>query len=269
MPRKSETEAANRLLDISSANWRRLPGFVLTSSQDTAKGTIVTTTTVRNDSEGQHFVRMETALQLPRTPPKATVHIVNGEGLWQLYENHAIRFGFPMTIERSVPVRLATARNLRLQQHQKPDDEHDIVYTVESDSEFFGLPCTKVTISLAPPLMTRLLNPEDPWRKAIAARAMSDLGAGTDAKKKTVESALELAEARYPVSYVYYIEKTHQFIVSWQGFSYSGKKINDVSFQDFQVKPEPADSLFEIPKDYPVVNVANINEYNSALKRMN
>lgn len=250
---------ATQVLDLAAANHRKLSSFVLVAHQDTARGTVVTTTQVRNQKNGPRLVRIETALHLPKAKPRTTIHIMNGDGSWQLYENRAIRFGFPLGLERTIPVRLVTARNLRQEDGALSVEADDLIYTIESEADFFGMPCHKITITLSETLIARLSDPNDPWRKKITARAARD---------RKGPNPEQIAESRYPVSYVYYVEKSLPFIVSWQAFSYSGKKISEVSYQDFKANEVIPDNAFSIPKEYPVIEVGNPAEYNALLQRI-
>jgi hypothetical protein len=239
--------AAYALIDSALGNARRIPAYVTTANEEFSKGINKRSRWVRNAPDGTQFVRVEQTLELAKAQPQTATFIQNGEGFWQLYFTGAIKLMIPFPLERPIPRRLGTAQQICFQNGRAYDESKYLLCTLESDAEFFGMPCSRVTITVSPELSV-LLPP-------------SATPAKTEGGKKGGPAKPVAA-----VTYVYFIEKNHSFVVSWQAFDRTGKKLSEISYQDFRVEQTLPDSLFQVPDGRKVALARNKEEYEAAMK---
>ena len=239
------------LIDAALENRRRLPCYRTLAIKEHGRGTEKITRYVRNTGAVAQLWREERTVELPRLPARRTVFVQNEDGLWQEHEGAVLRLMFPSRLERPIPNRMAVARVLCLQNGVPYDESKHLICTTE-DTEYFGRPCTKIVLSLAPEIAA-FARDYDP-----NGSAGGDENAG-HAKRPSSPP---------PSSFVYYINKSPEFVLCWQAFGVTGNKLAEASFQEFEVNDTLPENLFTTPQSAKVIVVSDHREHTLAMEQL-
>ena len=244
---------AYNLIDAALAETKTIPSYVCTSLVNRPKGTEKVVISARNEPDGKQWVRTERTITVPKQKPETTVFIQNPDGLFQLYEGGVIRLLFPAIYLGTPAPRFPTGQMLSFEKHVPYDETKHLACTMEENVDYFGMPCTRIAISVA-----------DSLRADLANYIQQSAGTG-------VAGAPAKAQRRPepPASYVYYVLNSPKFIVCWQQFGLGGNKIKEVAYQDFKTESELPSALFAIPPVEKKFVATNPEEYARALAILN
>lgn len=246
---------AHRLIDAAIRNQRGIPAYVTVAVKEHGRGTEKTIQTIRNTGAPVQLLRVEKVIELPRLAPKTTVMIQNYEGLWHDYNGVSLRLMFPFRWERPIPPRLSTAQALAARNKIPHEEAKHLRCTWEENIDHFGIPCTRITLSVAPELLPFLTAPSRPPAPAPAG------GSGPGERRPGQAPPHDL-----PASFVYHIARDTPFILSWQSYAVNGAKLSEITYQEFKVLERVPDAAFVLPAGHKIVSVANQDEYFRALQ---
>ena len=239
------TDQALSLIDTAARNTKLLPGYVTVSYELIGNNIVTIKRYVRNDPDRLHLSRTECTTEQMNFSGKgkttSEIFLCNRDGFWLLRDKKAVRLDGEPQLVRAVPLRLTTPVLLGI--------KDKIDYTVEKNTYYFGSSCTKVIASISPKFVQKMRDHPEILKESVKT-ILQQLDQGTTSEDVFEKEWLQLAQTFYPVTYVYLINNHAPFILSWQSYSFTGKKINEVSYQEFKINVSLPDSLFDIPADY-------------------
>jgi len=255
LAKASQLHAVYKLIDAALASRYSIPAFKTVSARPFGRGVATTTTLVRNFPDGPHFFRHEEVLELPKVPPQRTVFIKNRDGVSQLLEQGIIGIQFQITLEKSIPRRLPTAFLIATQNKLPLNESQHLDVSINSDDgiSVFGVPCHRITISVAQHLRSY------PILQPTSHQSVSSASGREQAK--SVSSSM-------PYTFVYFINKETPFVMRWLAYDVKGdlqRSVEYAEFQEIDVTTLDA-SLFEVPSGSKRIIARNKEEHVQARK---
>lgn len=234
-PEPLDTMRATALIAEAINAQRSLPAYVTTDYVIRGSDTCTIRCYVKNGPGRLRQRRSEVTLNVATKPVSAATYISNVSGVWKVSEGKAVTIDREPILTRSIPRRLATAELLGI-----TGDISEC--TIEKNISYFGMPATKITVSLSAKLIDRL-NREPELMKDSLLKA-SD-GTVDDAEfEKTWRIR---AKEQFPSAFVYVIHAQTPFVLAWQAYSSKGELVSEVAHQEFKVMNSFPASVFELP----------------------
>lgn len=240
---KEVTREAIDLLDTAARGPRNIPAYVVTSYVSRQNHPVVIKEFVHNGPGHSHLCRYEVSTTGTNNAPKTDIYLQGIDGAWAIKADTASKLLADPQFLRPIPVRLRTASLLGIRA--------PLEYSVERGVKYFGIPSTKITISVPESERERFRADSRLLVAAMKERRRMD-GAGE--VQGTEEAQMKAAIMAFPAMYVYFVSDSPAFILSWQAFSFTDEKIDEVNFQEFSVPPSLDDSLFEIPHGIKIMD---------------
>jgi hypothetical protein len=237
----TESGRAVALINVALNAQRKIPAYSTTTYLIRGADVCTVRSYVANGPGRVRHKRTEITISLATKPVSTEAFITNARGVWKITNGQSVAVEREPALVRPIPRRLATAETLGI--------EDDIpVYTIEPGITYFGMPASKVTVSLSEAVIEQLGRDPTPMKKALRTGTEAPIDPETFEKTWLMRS-----KAQFPSAYVYYIHSETPFVLAWQAYSLSGEMVAEVAHQEFKIMDALPGSLFEPPKASPVL----------------